>query len=102
MQKFKPYYAVIFTSTLNKDSKEYHDKAKRMEALAKEQDGFLGFDSAREDVGITVSYWKDLNSIKIWKRNAEHKIAQKLGKTQWYSWYKVRICKIEQEYEFKN
>lgn len=26
----------------------------------------------RENIGITVSYWKDLDSIKQWKNNIEH------------------------------
>lgn len=57
-------------------------------------------DSAREEVGITVSYWKDIDSIKQWKANAEHQQAQQLGKEQWYSAFNVRIARVEQEYSF--
>ncbi|MGO1191322.1 MULTISPECIES: antibiotic biosynthesis monooxygenase family protein [Vibrio] len=39
----------------------------------------LGGESAREDVGIAVSYWKDLEAIKNWKVNLEHREAQKQG-----------------------
>ena len=102
MQNFKPYYAVIFTSTLTSNSKGYREMAIKMEALAKTQKGFLGIDSAREDVGITVSYWESLEAIKTWKQNADHLIAQQKGRNQWYSWYKTRICKVERDYEFKN
>ena len=72
--------------------------AQRMVELASEQPGFLGVESAREDVGITVSYWRDLESIAAWKRHAEHQIAQERGKQDWYSTYKTRICKVEREY----
>lgn len=101
MQNFKPYYAVIFTSTLNKNSGGYLEMAVRMEELASQQSGFLGIDSARESLGITVSYWENLEAIKTWKQNSEHLIAQQKGKAQWYSWYNARICKVEREYEFK-
>ena len=101
MQNFKPYYAVIFTSTLTTDSKGYSEMAKKMENLAKKQTGFIGIDSARENVGITVSYWESLEVIKIWKQNSEHLIAQQKGRNQWYSWYNTRICKVEREYEFE-
>lgn len=101
MQNFKPYYAVIFTSTLTEDNDDYNEMSKKIEALAKQQDGFLGSDSAREAVGITVSYWKSLEAIKLWKQNHEHLIAQQKGKEQWYSWYTARICKVEREYEYK-
>lgn len=95
-----PYYAVIFTSTRNEGDNGYSDMANRMVELAKQQQGFLGMDSAREEVGITVSYWKDLDSIKQWKANTEHLQAQRLGKEQWYSAFNVRIAKVEQEYSF--
>lgn len=69
-----------------------------MVELASEQSGFLGMESAREEVGITVSYWSDLESIKAWKRNAEHQEAQKIGHKLWYSSFRVRITKVEREY----
>lgn len=71
-----------------------------MVGLAKQQKGFIGIDSAREDVGITVSYWKNLEAIKIWKQNSEHLVAQQKGRAKWYNWYNIRICKVEREYEF--
>ena len=74
--------------------------AEQMEALAKQQEGFIGIESAREEVGITVSYWKDLNSIKAWKENVDHLNAQELGKAKWYKSYTVRIAKVEWEYGF--
>ena len=74
--------------------------AKKMESLAKSQKGFLGIDSARNEVGITVSYWESLEDIKNWKLNSEHLVAQKFGKEKWYSWYNVRICRVEREYDF--
>lgn len=100
MDKFKtPYYAVIFTSIL-KPSDSYSDMANKMEVLAKLQPGFLGVESAREKVGITVSYWESLEAIKNWKENIEHKIAQQKGKEEFYQSYKVEICKVEKNYTF--
>ena len=100
MKNFKPYYAVIFTSTQTNTTLGYEDMAKQMESLAKQQPGFLGVESARNDVGITVSYWRSLEAIKNWKQQLEHLQAQQLGKTKWYKSYHVRICKVEREYEF--
>ena len=100
MKNFNPYYAVIFTSTLTKNDKGYIEMANLMESLAKQQKGFLGLDTARNDVGITVSYWESLEAIKLWKQNSDHLIAQQKGISQWYNWYHIRICKVEREYEF--
>jgi heme-degrading monooxygenase HmoA len=95
-----PYYAVIFTSTQKKESEGYSAMAIKMEELSKNQEGFLGIDSAKETLGITISYWKTLESIKNWKQNSEHLLAQQKGIKDWYSWYNVKICKVEHEYEF--
>jgi len=95
-----PYYAVIFTSMKTEEDKGYCAMTEKMIELLKNQEGFLGFESAREELGITVSYWKDEESIKRWKSNSEHLEAQKLGQEVWYSSYKIRVAKVERDYEF--
>ena len=94
-----PYYAVIFSNLRTDVEGGYGDMAKRMVELASEQPGFLGVESARETLGITVSYWKDLNAIRAWKQNVDHREAQRLGHEQWYSDFKTRICLVERDYE---
>lgn len=95
-----PYYAVIFTSTRTNVDDEYDSTAAAMVALAEQQEGFLGVESARNEVGITVSYWENLEAIKQWKMNADHTIARTKGRSHWYSAFKTRICKVERDYEF--
>ncbi len=99
-----PYYAVIFTSKRVTEDSGYSDMAKKMEALSKEQNGFLGMQSARnaDGVGITVSYWRNLEDITKWKEHAEHIQAQKSGKAEWYAGYEVRISKVERQYSLGN
>ena len=94
------YYAVIFTSTRTEVEAGYTEMAIKMVELAKAQPGFIGMESARSEIGITVSYWENLEAIKNWKANMEHLEAQEKGKTTWYKNYKVRIAKVEREYEF--
>lgn len=93
-----PYYAVIFTSLRTEGNRGYAEMAQRMVELASEQPGFLGVESAREEAGITVSYWADLASIEAWKQHAEHRVAQALGRERWYADYRVRIARVEREY----
>jgi len=94
-----PYYAVIFSSTRTEGDSGYAEMARQMENLAKQQAGYLGLESARGEVGITVSYWESLEAIANWKKNTDHLVAQQKGIKDWYSWYKVRICLVEREYE---
>jgi len=71
--------------------------AVKMVELFAQQPGFLGVESARNEVGVTVSYWADISSIKAWKAHAEHQEAQQLVHQQWYQHFKARIAKVERD-----
>ncbi|KAJ6497131.1 hypothetical protein C8R47DRAFT_1113912 [Mycena vitilis] len=108
-----PYYAVIFSSKRKAvEGDGYSAMAVKMDALASAQPGFLRMNSVSsviEDVtaerpwqirsAITVSYWADEDSIKAWKSNLVHLLAQKKGKEEWYLQYDVQITKVERAYE---
>ncbi|MCJ8219855.1 antibiotic biosynthesis monooxygenase family protein [Aeromonas veronii] len=89
---------MIFTSLRTDEDAGYGAMAERMVELAQRQSGFLGMESARDGVGITVSYWRDLESIRNWKAELEHKEAQRLGREKWYSAFKTRIARVERDY----
>ena len=93
-----PYYAVIFTSKRTAGDLGYNKMSERMETLVKGQPGFLGMETARNEIGITVCYWSDMESIRKWSKNLEHREAKKSGKEKWYEMYRVRISKVEFEY----
>jgi len=94
-----PYYAVIFTSVRTPGEDDgYGERAAQMLELAAAQPGFLGVESAGRSVGITVSYWADLESIKAWKAHAEHRQARRQGHARWYQDFRVRIAKVERDY----
>lgn len=96
-----PYYAVIFTSLRTVGDNDYAVTAEKMEELAEEQDGYLGLESARDELGVTVSYWKSLEAIKKWKLQVDHTVAREKGRSIWYQQFKVRICKVERDYDFE-
>jgi len=96
-----PYYAVIFTSLRTAGDLGYGAMAEAMEQLAAAQPGFLGIESARDRLGITVSYWETLEAIAAWKENAQHLVAQQRGRDTWYEEFKVRVCRVERDYDFK-
>jgi heme-degrading monooxygenase HmoA len=100
-EKFQPpYYAVIFISKLTDNTEGYQHTAERMVELAQTMPGFLGFESAREDSGITISFWQDEASIQHWKQQAEHKLAQQSGIKKWYASYELHIARVERYKKF--
>jgi heme-degrading monooxygenase HmoA len=99
----KEYFMVIFTSQRTEsEPSHYALMAERMIELAQQQQGFLGMESVREDagLGITISYWRDRESIETWRRNTEHQHAQRLGRQEFYSWFQTRIGKVTEERSF--
>ena len=94
-----PYYAVIFSSRPSASREGYENMAREMETTAAKQPGFLGLETASESGNsVTVSYWRDLESVRRWKSHRRHMEAQRLGREKWYSSYRIRIAKVEREY----
>lgn len=94
-----PYFAVIFTSIRSDGDNAYTEAAEQMLALASRQAGFLGFESARQEIGISVSYWASEEAIAAWKENLAHREVQGRAK-DWYRQFRVRVCRVEREYGF--
>ena len=97
-----PYVAVIFTSVRADGDRGYAVMSAAMEALAAEQPGFLGVESARDEVGITVSYWRDQEAARGWKAVAAHLVAQQRGREVWYRDYRVRVATVERDYSMES
>jgi heme-degrading monooxygenase HmoA len=96
-----PYWAVIFSTHRDEQPGDQYDQtAQRMTALAAQQSGFLGVETAHADIGITVSYWTDEESIAAWKRDADHAFAQYEGRTRWYDAYELRVARVERAHSF--
>jgi heme-degrading monooxygenase HmoA len=95
--------AVVFTSIRTAGDDGYAQTSDEMVALASAQPGFLGVESARgaDGLGITVSYWRDEESIRRWREKADHRAAQQAGRGRWYRAYRVRVCRVEREYGFE-
>ena len=62
---------------------------------------FVVFESAHEELGITISYRENEEAITAWKAQAEHLAAQQSGREAWYASYVVRVCKVERAYGFE-
>lgn len=92
-----PYYAVIFTSFLNEGTDDYAAVAEYALSLAKQQPGFLGYESVRNGMGISVSYWDSPQAIRAWKQHPEHMKLQ-TKEAQWFRKSKIRVCKVERDY----
>ena len=94
--------AVIFHSVRRADTdgaSGYAEMSEAMDALVAQQPGYLGARSVREgQEGITVSYWRDDASARAWKAVAEHVVAQRRGREEWYAEYDVIVAEVIRAY----
>ena len=94
-------YAVIFASQRgDAEGAAYEAMADRMVELAAQQPGFIGVESLRggDGFGVTISYWESEQAIRNWKANTEHLEAQRRGRSDWYTDFDLRVCRIERAY----
>lgn len=77
-----PYYAAI----LNEKRDDFADNddpapTDQMVTLATRQPGFLGLETGQDRAGtrVTVSYWRDIDSIEGWKAVGDIAMADGLG-----------------------
>ncbi len=96
-----PYYAVIFTTVKSEDQEGYAEMNAQMFALAQAQKGYLGIESAKGEIGISVTYWETQEDIAAWKNHAEHQIAQAKGYEKWYQAFATRVCLVERDNIFE-
>ena len=92
---------MIFSTVRNEQPGDQYDETSvAMMNLAAQQPGFLGVETAHADIGITVSYWTDEESIAAWKRDADHAFAQYEGRARWYDAYELRVARVERAHSF--
>jgi len=92
-------YAVIFRAEIKSFDDKYSKMALKMRNLAINEYGCTEFTAVTEGTHeIAISYWNSQQDIQKWKQDAEHLVAQELGRTIWYKSYKIQIVEIKHEY----
>lgn len=93
----------IFRSRLKPESQqEYYEWAARMGALAKTMPGYVSHKGfvAEDGERVTLVEFADDASQRTWATNLQHVEAKKKGRADFYTEYKLQICKVERESTF--
>jgi heme-degrading monooxygenase HmoA len=96
--------AVIFVSRRGRDDPEgYARAAAEMEAEVVSSPGYLGHDSvgSADGQGITVSYWKDEESVAVWRAHERHSRVRAEGRERWYDWYRLVVANVSRAYDWQ-
>ena len=93
-------FVVIFRATARALDTDYAATAAHLRELALRDFGCLEFLAVTEgEQEIALSYWPDEASIRAWKQQADHLMAQRLGRERWYASYSVEVAEVKRAYK---
>lgn len=94
---------VLFRSKLVDAPDGYAEMAQEMLELAKTMPGFIDVKAFKADDGerLTLVWWEDEDTLRAWRTNARHLVAQKLGRERWYEYYKIEVAEVRRAREFR-
>jgi len=81
------------------DAQEYGQRVGKLFEIVTAMPGFRGIRSYEAEDGERMSLieFDSHESLAAWRENAEHAIAQELGKQKYYSEYHLQICELVRE-----
>lgn len=92
-------FAVIFKAKTALVDEEYNQTVGKMRDLAFDKYGCLDFIAVSEgEQEIAISYWPDEASIRRWKSDPDHALAQLKGRENWYRSYTIEVVEIKRQY----
>ncbi|MGW0754747.1 antibiotic biosynthesis monooxygenase family protein [Streptomyces sp. NPDC002587] len=97
-----PYVMAVFSNVRSSDDSGYPETLARMQEIVAENPGFLGYESARTPggLGITVAYFRDHESLAVWRGDLEHQAAMRQGRKDWYESYTLHVATVERSHGF--
>lgn len=99
--------AVIFEANSHLDKQaRYLEIASELRPLLERIDGFIAierFQSLLESGKIlSLSWWRDEESVLAWKKNVFHQEAQAEGRESIFSYYRIRVAHVFRDYSSEN
>lgn len=95
--------AVIFEVwPVENGAKEYFDLAAGLRPLLEEIEGFISierFESlATKGKYLSLSFWRDEESIRTWRNMEEHRTVQAKGRRSVFAKYRIRVASVVRDY----
>jgi len=95
--------AVLFEAdAVPEKQARYLELAAQLKPLLTDIDGFIAIDRFQSLTTpgkiLSLSWWRDEEAIQQWKKNHFHRAAQIEGREAIFSFYRIRIARLEREY----
>jgi len=95
--------AVIFEVIPHEDHRdEYFTLAAELKPILEKMEGFISIErfQSLNDPGkvLSLSFWKDEDSIRHWRTLEMHRVAQAKGRESIFKDYRLRIAVVSRDY----
>ena len=81
---------------------DYLELAARLKPELEQMDGFISIERfqslSNEGKLLSLSFWRDEESVRAWRNHAEHREAQAAGRESIFSDYRIRIVSTLRDY----
>jgi heme-degrading monooxygenase HmoA len=93
---------VLFRSKLVDAPDGYAEMAQEMLDLAKTMPGFVDVKAFKAEDGerLTLVWWEDEETLRGWRTNARHLVAQRAGRERWYEYYTIEAAEVKRSTRF--
>ena len=94
---------VVFQFSTNpKMSGEYFKEVELLKKEIKNEKGFISAErymsNAIKDSYVSISTWKDKQSVENWHKNKRHQISQNKGKEKIFKSFRIRVAEVFKDY----
>jgi heme-degrading monooxygenase HmoA len=81
---------------------EYLSIAASLRELLKDRPGFISIERFQslgdENKVLSLSFWENEEAVQEWRNLLEHRIAQKKGKRELFTKYRIRVAHVLRDY----
>lgn len=99
--------AVLFELDVeNKQEPLYFDWAARLKDQLSAVDGFVSVERfqslSRPGCYLSLSYWRDEQSVRLWRATGAHRAAQQAGRDGLFTDYRLRVAAVLRDYGLRD
>ena len=94
---------VVFEfSTKPSMSNEYFREVELLKEEIKNEQGFISAEryksNTKKDYYVSISTWKDKQSVENWHKNKRHQVSQNKGKEKIFKSFRIRVAEVFKDY----
>jgi heme-degrading monooxygenase HmoA len=94
---------LFFARHTDQAGEDYNAMDRELSELVKDAPGFQGVKSFKAEDGehLAVVWWRDEETLRQWRDQTRHRVAQETGRERWYQYYRMEVAHIRRRTAFQ-